>query len=245
MGSVSGIPKEEVAEILDVSERSVEKMMRKGTLRIVGRTGPFNAPLFDPEEIAALREVREREISLLATTETAEQAWAAARVAQRRVEALERLLGMHVSPAYQLDAESIQALHEEAYQALAKTINGEERVTYWADIFGSLCEQYFLRVASVTNDKEEPWRVYNDLVTHLLRCQNAEDMAYNPAEVLAYRRLNAARKTLRNAIFMYHIQRYGKRAAMRAFEADFAGENHRITMLAIAASKHKGMRSQQ
>lgn len=237
MGSTEGIERSEVAGILGLSKSAVDHLTRNGVLRI--KTFIDRKAHYCPEEVSALKEARDRGHHLSDVAETAQQAWAAARVAQRRIESLERLLGMHSAPAHTLSQEDVDALHSEAYGDLGKPINGAARINYWADKFLSLCEIYFIRVAEVTEDKEEPWRVYQTLANQLVRDQNAEETFRDPEEVLAYRRLHTARSHLKHSIFLYLLQRYGRRVAAAAFPVDFQGEDYAITKLAAEAANHR------
>lgn len=235
MGSNETLTQEEVADILQMSIRGVQKYAYTGMLRVVERVGSYMAPLYSKEEVYALKEAKAVGITLPELAEMVQQSWAAARVAQRQVQALERMLGLHANPAHNMDADSIKALHAEAHDDLSRKITGAARVTYWADIFEGICEQYFIRVEEVTEDKECPWNVYMLLGTQLAINQNHADTSMDPEEMLAYKRLHVARKNLRNAVFIYMMQRYGRRAAMRTFEHVFEGEDYAVRAHTLAA----------
>lgn len=237
MGSVNGIEREEVLAILEVSNSTLDKLCQKNLVRVLCYRD--RKALYDPEEVEALKRAKEKGLTLTDAIDTSQEAWAAARVAQKRVEALERMLGLHLQPAYHLDTESVVALHAEAHEDFGKIINGAARVNYWADHLLSICEQYFFRVAEVTDDTEEPWRIYQELGVALLRNQNVNDMYADPEERFAYKRLEMARRQLNHSIFMYFLQRFGPKKAVAAFPRDFRGEDYAITKLAIAASRRK------
>lgn len=234
MGSNGRVNSAEAADILGVSRSSLQRMTRAGRLRIAEYDG--KKALYDEEEVHAFAEAREMGHTPANLVEIAQQAWAAARVAQKRVDKLERLLGLHVPAAAQLGREGVLEFHAEAEAALEKVINSERRINYWADRLFSICDAYLTRVAEVTGVLD-PWRVYLELSEKLILSQDFENIQYEPGELLAYKRLYAARENLRKATFTYVLQKYGQQKAFKVFPTEFEGYHHDVMLHALASTK--------
>jgi hypothetical protein len=113
------VSRKDAADILGVTVSHVSYLTRQGALRPVNLSSPkMQGELqYDQDEVYALLEARERGRSLPEVHQTASQAWAAARIAQRRVEELSSLLGLNL-PELKTDPEEIHALHELAEEDL-------------------------------------------------------------------------------------------------------------------------------
>lgn len=232
MGSGDVINQRKAAEILEVTPQMVAYMTRKGELRQKMVDGQnFGGQVFyDVEEVSALKEARERGQTITDVAETAAQAFAAARVSQRKLEVLESILGLK-TPSIPLNTESVQALHLEAEEDLKLVINGAEKVNYWANKFFAMCEEYLEWATKVTGD-ENAWEVYLRLSQRLLENEDFQSAAFDPMENMAYRRLQASRKQLRQAIFTYMLQKYGKQQAFKVFPSEFRGPHYDIMLYA-------------
>lgn len=230
MGSEGTVTRQEAAEILEVSASMVSHLTREGILRpkMVDGQSYGGRVYYDAEEVSALKEARERKQTLPAVADTAAQAWAAARIAQRRIEVLEKLLGLKV-PSLPDDAESIQALHLQAEDDIKRVINGADRVNFWADKFFAICESYLHRVSDVMGT-DEPWKVYLELSTRLKSLQDLDSSESDPFEQMAYKRLHTSVERLRRSIFIYCLQRWGKQKAFSFFPSEFYGPHHDVMM---------------
>ena len=233
MGSSGRVYAAEAAEILGVGLRTIQRMTQAKRLRIAEYED--KKALYDEEEVHALAEARTLDQTPAGLLETVQQAWAAARVAQRRVETLERLLGLNVPPAVSLDREGVLALHAEAEATLEKVINSEQKVNYWADRFFAICDAYLTRVTEVVGIKD-PWRVYLELSEKLLLNQDFENIQYEPGEIIAYKRLYSSREHLRKAVFTYLLQNYGQQKAFKVFPTEFDGYHHDVMLHALASA---------
>lgn len=236
MGSTGKLTRTEVAEILGVGLSALTAMTRDGRIRVKEYEG--SNMLFDEEEIYALKEARDMGSTPQKMLEMAQQAWAAARVAQRRVEYVERFLGMNVPPANQLSEEGIRAFHAEAEGALERRINSAEKVNYWADRFFSICDAYLTRVKEVMG-VDDPWRVYHQLSDHLIMSQDFESTQLEPSEIIAYKRLHAGREQFRRSAFMHLLQHYGKKKAFKVFPTEFDGYHHDVMLHAMSGGALK------
>ncbi len=236
MGSTGTLTRAEAAEILGVSMSTLTHMLRDGHVRAKEYDG--NKALFDEEEVHALKEAREMGSSPQQLLEMTRQAWAAARIAQRKVEYLERLLGMHVPPANQLSEEGVRALHAEAEEALEQRLSSADKVNYWADKFFSICDAYLARVKEVIGI-DDPWLLYLRLSDHLVMGRDFVASQLDPAEIIAYKRLHAGREQFRRAAFTYLLQRFGKQKAFKVFPTEFDGYHHDVMLHALGGDNLK------
>jgi hypothetical protein len=226
--AVMGIPKEEAQAILGCTARTLERWTAQGVLRIL----PGRARRYDEDEVYALKSARERKYTHQELLDTARQAWAASRAAQRRVEELERLLGLHTVPAFEMAADEVRALHLEAEDQLSVPVSGADRINYWADHFLGICDQYLTRVSEVTDDPE-PHAVYLKLSNWLLSCRDFEAEQLDREEAVAYVRLRSGRENLRIATFTYLLQKHGKKKAFEVYPTEFEGYHHDVLRNAL------------
>lgn len=233
MGSEGVINQREAAEILGVSPSMVSHLTKQGVLRQRMPDGQKYGKevLYDVEEVSALKEARDRGHTIQSVAETASQAWAAARVMQRRIEIIEKAHGLNVM-TLPIDEDSVRALHIEAEDDLTRVINGAEKVNYWADRLFAICEDYIRRLVEVTRD-ENAWSVYLELSARMIRARDFKSSMYDPCETLAYKRLDAARVRLRIAVFVYVLQTHGKRDAFKIFPSEFQGAVHDVLTYAL------------
>jgi excisionase family DNA binding protein len=234
MGRRDGIRKTEVAEILGVSVSLVSRMVTQGRLKIKYYEG--KQPLFDEEEVHALHEAMQRGATPQKVLETAQQSWASARVAHRRLDALEQFLGLHTVPLIEVNLEGVQDLHSEVVGALGRRINGAEKINYWSDRFFGMCEEHLFLIEDLLG-AEDPWKPYTELSSQLLRDHDFSSLVADPAEVMAFKRLRGARDHLRRVVFMYMLQRHGKQKAIEHFPSEFGGSTHDIMVYALESRR--------
>jgi hypothetical protein len=191
---------------------------------------PLGRLMYDREEVAALAEAHERGEKLSDVAMTAKVAYASARVAQRKADMLMRAFGY--GPSLSTDPESVRALHLEAEEDCKRVINGEERVSYWADKFFGICDIYMEHVAEVMKT-EEPWEPYLTLMRRLAKNADYDEAAHNPLLRHAYHQLTASRAAFRQSFFTYLSAKFGVRKARKAFPQEFGGEMYRIMRYAV------------
>ncbi len=233
MGSERLVTQAEAASILEVSVSSVQRYARQGTLRPRTLKGFGSQLYYSLDAVLGLVEARTRGKTLPEVNETAEQAWAMARVAEKKLEGLMNLLGLD-TPGLAMHEESVCALYLEAEHDLKQPIRGMHRINYWADVFFSLCDVYLDRVGEVM-DTKEPWRRFLDLSAHLVRCEELQLVGRDSGDEQAYARLRVARQRLRESVFTFILRREGARAAKEVFPKEFFGEHHEVMILATTS----------
>jgi hypothetical protein len=233
MGREGLVTRGQAAKILGVSPRHVSRLARSGKLTRTFEDGqPIGGEeLFSEEEVSAYAELREKGSNPAEVAAMAQQAWAAARAAQRRVELLEKLLGLNVSPL-ENSREAILALRALAEEDLGRHINGEAKVNFWADQLFRMCDIYIEDVRE--QGFEVPYEPYLSLCHQLLIAEDHTDD--NPVNKLAYKRLRLARVKFRESIFTYYLRTEGKKRALARFPSEFQGLHYDVMMLATTAS---------
>jgi DNA-binding transcriptional MerR regulator len=231
MGSEELVSRKEAAAILGTTIRMVNYWSDKEILKPYPVDGdPLGRLMYSREEVSALAEARERGEKLSDVALTAHAAYAASRVAQRKLDMLMRILGY--GPPLSTNPESVRALHLEAEEDCKRVINGEERVNYWADKFFGICDIYMETVAEVMNT-EEPWEPYLTLMRRLAKQADYEEAAHNPLLSRAYYRLSASRTAFRQSFCTYLSAKHGVRKAKKAFPHEFGSEMYRIMRYAV------------
>lgn len=232
MGSEDLVSRQEAADILGVTPKMITYWTSKEILKAHPVDGDRLGRLkYDREEVAALAEARERGEKLSDVSLTAQAAYAAARVAQRKADMLMRAMGY--GPPLRNDPESVKALHLEAQEDCKRVITGEERVNYWADKFFGICDIYMETVATVM-ETEEPWEPYLTLMRRLAKQADYHEAAYNPLLKRAYHRLAASRAAFRQSFCTYLSAKYGVRKARKAFPHEFGNEMYRLMRYCVS-----------
>jgi hypothetical protein len=235
MGSEELVSRQEAADILGVTPKMITYWTDREILKPRPVEGDRLGRLkYDREEVAALAEARERGEKLSDVALTAQVAYAAARVAQRKADMLMKALGY--GPPLRVDPESVRALHLEAEEDCTRVINGEERVNYWADVFFGICDVYLEKVAEVMQT-EEPWEPYLTLMRRLAGHADYHEASFNPLLRRAYHRLNASRAAFRQSFCTYLVAKFGIKKAKQTFPNEFGNEMYRIMRYAVEVGK--------
>lgn len=235
MGREGLVTRSQAAKILGVTPKHVALLARRGVLTRVPQDGTLltREELFSEEEVSAYAEAREQGGVSVGVRALAQQAWAAARSAQRRVELLEKLLGVGLAPPLEHTKEAILSLRALAEEDLTRHINGATKVNFWADQLFRMCDIYIGAVAA--QGFEPPYEPYLSLCHQLLIAEDHTDA--DPTVRTAYRRLRASRIRFRESIFTYYLRTEGKRKAVARFPSEFQGVHHDVMTLATEPAK--------
>lgn len=234
MGREGLVTRSQAAKILGVTPGHVALLVRRGVLTRVPQEGTTRAQeeLFSEEEVSAYAEAREKGGNV-GVRELVRQAWAAARSAQRRVDVLEKLLGVGLAAPLEHTREAILSLRALAEEDLNRHINGAIKVNFWADQLFRMCDLYLGAVAA--QGFEPPYEPYLSLCHQLLIAEDHTDT--DPTTKTAYRRLRVSRVRFRESIFAYYLRTEGKRKAMARFPSEFQGVHHDVMALATEPVK--------
>lgn len=215
MGSNQLISAKETAAILGLSVASINHLVRQGMLQpVYSKDRRLNDRRYRKDEVAALAEARERGLNLPRVASMAARSYATARALEHRVDRLEQVLGIGMSPL-PLDEESVLALYAEASDRLRPPKKLED-LSRWTRIYLSMGEEFFELLEAYTGD-EEGWVVFMDFARATMEAQPEEA---DPEVKQAYEMLLAARNHLRNVCFIYARCKYGVRKANRVFHGD-------------------------
>jgi hypothetical protein len=214
-GNARWLTRREAASILGVTPDMVTHWGRKGLLERK-YSGCDNVYL--ATSVTAFAEARAVNPPV-GKTERVSESLALARIANKRVEQLERMLGLRaLVPG--VDEESIRSLTLAATNAVNLPVT-DELVDEWCDRLFGVCDVILERVEAVTGTKE-PWAPFVRAGTHMFM----HIRLLHPETV---RKLNAARRALRHAVFIYCARRDGLRTAQKHFP-DVYGDEHDIVL---------------
>jgi hypothetical protein len=204
----------EAAEILGVSTARVYQMKRSGRLRSVGRL--TQDIRFSREEVCALAEAREDGYPRLdELQEQLIQSRAHIRMLERRLEGLERMMGLRSRLVGRNEVE-VLGLYFKAQDAVKEPTVDVIDTREWREVFLGIHEEFFDLVESYTGDPE-PWRVFVTLAKKVH--ENAPPLGelYDEELVATKAELEVARRNVRAAAWMYLYHRRGRAFA----EAEF------------------------
>lgn len=192
----------EAADILGISVRTVYYKVHNGELKAKGKLGQRVQLLRD--EVNALAEAEQSSggpsREHLHKQLLAERAHR--RALERRLEAIERVLGMD-APTLSYDQADILELLDRAVEAAKEPPTNPLEVHEWSSVFFGVNEEFFDLVERYSGNPE-PWSVLLTLAEKMYN--NRPGSLSDQDSVFAYKELEASRRNLRNAVFLY-IQR--------------------------------------
>lgn len=169
MGRTPTVSIREAANLLQVSDNTVRKWVKAGKLRVVER--PETAVRtwrLDAEEVLSLSKFFQQGTSFIDVALFAVHAQYMAQVHEKRLERLERLLGLN-TPHLGLDFNSVIELYLEAEALLQAPdlVVEHELAMQWATRFMGMNESYFYILEDHAADPMA-WKRYVDLSQRLL-----------------------------------------------------------------------------
>jgi len=169
MGRTPTVSIQEAAHLLQVVDGTVRKWVKAGKLRVVERPGPaVRTWRLDAEEVLSLSKFLKQGTSYIDIALFAVHAQYLAQLHEKRIERLERLLGLN-TPQLALDFDAVIELYLEAEALLAapdQPVDPEVAMT-WATRFMGMNESYFYILEDHSADPLA-WKRYIDLSQHLL-----------------------------------------------------------------------------
>lgn len=217
--------KEEAARYLGVAPRQVYRMVKDGLIFPTG--GRFRT-----DEVCILRELREDNLSLVSVAAMARQASIRAARAEKVASLILSTAGADILPA-PLDKDSVVATHmkieHEMLHNLEKTAS---EISEWTRLLFSLGEEYFEAV-SLHLQLKDPWSLYISFATKLISEMPHAKVEIDPVLRVAYSLLAAARRSLRQAAYLYAYKHYGRVFAHRAFPDPLNDTHEKILAYAI------------
>ena len=214
----STLSRDEVAAILGLSLRHLDRIVSEGTLTC-------NRGVFDADEVHVLAQLRSRKLSLVDVAMMAQRAEISSRRTERVVRQLldtfdfgQGLLSLEPSDVIAL------YLRVEAELEMYNPYNNAREIAGWACTFNMIGEEYF-EVVAIHTGSDEPWRPYTSLAAKMLKEAPREEMRTDNALRLAFECLHKARKDMCIAGYNYVRKHHGKVLALRAFP-DAKGDVH-------------------
>lgn len=204
----------EAAKLLGVSQRHLRNMARVGYIRPAKLQKRDGRPLYRPEDVHALVELRSRPLDLQSTASTAMQAHMLSRSIANKLDKLCRFLGLE-NNRLRTDEDSIYALHLRVQETLKEdhTELSAAAVIEWASIFNSF-DEYYLQLLEDYTLSPSPWEIYLQLANDMAAAKSPDP---NTNLGFAYACLNASRRNLRHVAYFYTATKRGVRDANRLF----------------------------
>lgn len=185
---------------------------------------------FDPEEVAALAELRMKNLGLSEVAALAKMSNVRTAGLSRQMERLTEFLGVDI-PVLDLTEPAVLQLYAEIESVLDLEIIPATPIFIhvWAKKFYAMGEEVFAQLEECTGDNE-PWKKPLDLATRLFR----EKPVGDDLELeTAYRYLLVGRRFMRQAAYFYVRQQHGTRTAHRLFQEVEGDLNYRILSIVM------------
>lgn len=204
----------ETAERLDVTRRHLSHMIREGYIRPMKIGRRMRDMLFQPEDVNAILNMRQRGVDLPRLAAIAQQAHSLSLTTAAKLEKVCAYLGLE-NNRLRTDEDSLFMLHMKAQDAMKEELSDlpASAVMEWASIFNGIDEGYLELIAAYTLD-QQPWATYMNLANQIMMKQSDR-----PETNLkfAYACLDAARRHLRHVSYFYVMVRSGERLANDLF----------------------------
>lgn len=232
MGTDELLTYDEAAAILQVSVRTINVLIHSGNLTPVGtRFGGYRKVLH--RDVIALAEARRNCNSPMKVLATALRSEAKASSLEKRLTAIESLLGVHV-PALPKAEPEIVELYARARLGIEDPPHLEADVTQWAMILAAMNEEFLETVVAVTSD-EEAWRVFANFARAVSGSKPIESFYSDKRLEAAYGYFEYARRCLEGVLFL-HVQRtYDTKTATTYFRPVADNPHEHIIRLVILA----------
>jgi len=192
---------QEAADILGVHTRTLQDYVKKGWVRAhyPENWRPGDPRTYAKEEVCALKEILNEDFDLAMIYNTVVHTYVAGRVNDRRLDALERMLGLD-SPVVEYDRGSIHALYLKARYASANPPKEPEELLEWAGIFMAIHPEYFLLAKHHLEDPS-PWKTFLELGEKVGMNQPGDESSRDMK--LAYGYFQSARHHLRSSVVAF------------------------------------------
>lgn len=218
---------EETAKRLRTSKDNLRQLVHRGFLRPVRTIGlSVGEPAcFSSEEVAALAELRMKNLGLTEVAALAKMASIRTAGLSRQMERLMEFLGVDI-PVLELTEPAVLQLYAEIESILELEAIPVTPIFIhvWAKKFYAMGEEVFERIEECTGDSE-PWKKPLDLATRLFK----EKPSGNDIELeTAYRYLLVGRRFMRQAAYFHVRSQHGTRTAHRLFQEVEGDLNYRI-----------------
>jgi hypothetical protein len=205
----------EVAAILDVDVRTVDRMSSSGWLTPHRTGGAARSSRYKRDEVSALLEFRDWKRPDIATVNRiAMQALVRSRAAERKLEQLCTLLGADGTtiPTAEDEVVRLYMRAEDVVQTPELRLSAAE-VLEWGRILLSINEEY-LELVRVYVTPPEPWSVFTDLARRVSENGRSADGLELQS---AYAYFELARRNMRNVAYLYVRRVGGEKEAKQRF----------------------------
>lgn len=203
----------EAAKLLGVDLRTLRTMARRGLIQPLP-TSRGTTLVFSIHDVATLIELRGQKLDLAAVTSLAMRAYVASKSNERRLALISDLLGLNRT-TLETDEAGVVSLFLEAQDTDPLTVHSPEALRRWASILFSIDEAY-LRIVEHHTGSPEPWRPFFGLAQGISAAPGPRGLRRKEVEA-AFLYLDTARRHLRTVMYVYYREKYGIRAADRAF----------------------------
>lgn len=223
----------EAAKFLGVSRATVHNWRVRGLLCPLvdaGGGGSASVITYDPYELSAFKEAYDSGMTAKEMRLTVARAAALSTSTARRLDVLERMLGVR-TVTLSNNPNDVRELHEEALRDSERVIRGVERVDYWANnLFG--VDAVYLDLVSRVMNVNTPWEAYQK-VSRALKMEQDHEAAHCDVELrMAYGALHAASDRLTSSVFDYCVWKFGVKAAMKLQPQEFESAHYEVMLLA-------------
>jgi hypothetical protein len=226
---------EEVASILGIGRRQLGRHVRKGLLRQFHPEGK-QVPYYDPEEVTALLNIRNKSVSSTALSMLVKQTSMRVTHLEKIVEQLITALGANIE-VLPIDKDSVVALWYRAKAALeAGTGQDTKEVLAWAGIFSAIGEEH-LEVLATALELEEPYNVFTKLGKELYK-KYPYGLEDDPGAKGVLQLLNVSRDKLRRVMESYISMTSGKVLGYEIFPKS-KGDAHTDIVALIVEKKRR------
>lgn len=217
------ITAKEAADIIGVGPRQLSALARQGFIRTQHKKGDRRTPYYDPNEIVAYADMKQKGITFAEIAAMAQQNRARVTRLERVVNRLLGVIGAD-TPTLKLDRQSVISMHLTVEDALELPVYTSKEVLDWSKIFYSIGEEYFEEVANIFNTPE-PWKPYLELAKRMAKKAPFRQMEVDIEVKATYNYLKLATRFVRQAAFFYVRGKSGSREAYRTFP-ESTGDPH-------------------
>lgn len=207
----------EAAKVLGISRSRVYQLAR---INALPAEGEFSSGMkFSLRKVVAYGEARagkkSHSLGLDGAQRRIEGLEATVAEQERRLEALERLLGLD-APTLSYEEVDVVAMDWKAKEALKDPSPSLEDVVEWAGVLSAVHQEYLGFIERYTNNPE-PWAVLSRAGEHVYRNGPSGSELDHIEARPAYKSLSRARAHLLRVAWAYQVQHHGIRAAQATF----------------------------
>jgi hypothetical protein len=207
---------EEAADMLGISPRTVRNYISSGMLRAT-RDIKTHKNMVSLDDLGSLASTLVSGMDFAAVARASVRALVSASRAEKRLEALESILGIE-GVMLGTDEESVLSIYNQCRDIQAEYTEDypATEVMEWSYLLAAVVEEYLEAVRLYTGD-EEPWKVFMDAAEKLYSSAPKESFYYRKDLEVAYSYLATVRKQLRQVAYFHIRQKYGAAVASKAF----------------------------